>query len=571
MNVSSVKNLNGEVFSAVQDASLTNVVQTNSGNWQDITAYQNNSASYQPSGNYIPYNAVDNSNTAFKTNSGLSINKLGEGGLNSTLLSPNTIQMYFVSSPTSYRGSILAGTSLKFETQSDSAYVDKEKIHTWDSASDYIQNISATWNGVSTTVQSNSAQWAEGGNITVSNSGDLYKVEFDGVDLYGYKSTTTITSEPVYSAVSSQESYYIQHTPYPQWNNDAIQNLENWSAFDIISVSSNGVQIYPPEASAFGYLTALDVYYKASYLYDSNNNQLADFSGYVGKITLDNPVISSYFDKPSYYDNIARCNQFRLWFSANQNEGQLNNNHYICSVGNKVQYEPRTVEGIFVIPQSALPTYQYDNTNKISAINGSAIAAGDEFPASANEAITAYQTNSATYLTAHQAISAEEWNSNYETVTTNSGSWGGSALPISAGPGVKVNLVDNTLVFSNDETVLFTTADIYKTTAFTLTEPLTSFEKVRFEITGYTDVYAENTHQTPSANNEEITTCFTYYCKSTDGNPLQMMMGTYSSNDGLNYGVARSKFLYMSNDGTTWNGNTTDGPHIQKIVGINRK
>ena len=122
-----------------------------------------------------------------------------------------------------------------------------------------------------------------------------------------------------------------------------------------------------------------------------------------------------------------------------------------------------------------------------------------------------------------------------------------------------------------DETVLFETTANAKTTTFTLSEPLTAFEKVRFEITGYTNVYAEDTHQTPSANNEEVTTCFTYYCKSSDGNPLQMMMGTYSSNDGLNYGVARSKFLYMSNDGTTWNGNTTDGPHIQKIVGINRK
>ena len=46
MNVSSVKNLNGETFSAVQDASLTNFIQTNSGNWQDITAYQNASATY---------------------------------------------------------------------------------------------------------------------------------------------------------------------------------------------------------------------------------------------------------------------------------------------------------------------------------------------------------------------------------------------------------------------------------------------------------------------------------------------------------------------------------------------
>lgn len=35
MNVSSVKNLNGEVFSAVQDASLTNVVQSNSAQWAE--------------------------------------------------------------------------------------------------------------------------------------------------------------------------------------------------------------------------------------------------------------------------------------------------------------------------------------------------------------------------------------------------------------------------------------------------------------------------------------------------------------------------------------------------------
>lgn len=56
MSVSSVKNLNGETFSAVQDLELTNFVQTNSGSWSDnefpasaneaITAYQTNSANY---------------------------------------------------------------------------------------------------------------------------------------------------------------------------------------------------------------------------------------------------------------------------------------------------------------------------------------------------------------------------------------------------------------------------------------------------------------------------------------------------------------------------------------------
>ena len=62
MNVSSVKNLNGETFSAVQDADLTTVVQTNSGNWQDITAYQNASAGYLTAIN-IPESADWNDTT----------------------------------------------------------------------------------------------------------------------------------------------------------------------------------------------------------------------------------------------------------------------------------------------------------------------------------------------------------------------------------------------------------------------------------------------------------------------------------------------------------------------------
>lgn len=69
MNVSSVKNLNGEVLSAVQDASLTNVIQTNSGNWQDITAYQNASATYLTEVS-IPESATWNEvSTTVQTNS----------------------------------------------------------------------------------------------------------------------------------------------------------------------------------------------------------------------------------------------------------------------------------------------------------------------------------------------------------------------------------------------------------------------------------------------------------------------------------------------------------------------
>jgi len=64
MNVSSVKNLNGETFSAVQDATLTNVVQSNSATWSqggnpEVESYvQTNSAN------------IDETVTSYQTNSG---------------------------------------------------------------------------------------------------------------------------------------------------------------------------------------------------------------------------------------------------------------------------------------------------------------------------------------------------------------------------------------------------------------------------------------------------------------------------------------------------------------------
>lgn len=145
MNVSSVKNLNGEVFSAVQDASLTNVVQTNSGNWQDITAYQNNSASYQPSGNYIPYTGY-NDVGGYATNKPLTV----EGDLlgMKTKVAGAAI---FLNSDDAFglnTNTTLTPYHLNFSGEANgSAQVDLSSIN--------------KWNDVSTTVQSNSAQWAE--------------------------------------------------------------------------------------------------------------------------------------------------------------------------------------------------------------------------------------------------------------------------------------------------------------------------------------------------------------------------------------------------------------------------
>lgn len=86
---------------------------------------------------------------------------------------------------------------------------------------------------------------------------------------------------------------------------------------------------------------------------------------------------------------------------------------------------------------------EYDaETSAITAIAGSAIGGGGELP----EAVSA----AADYVTANSAnIDATVAN-----VSANSGAWGGSALPISAGPGIKFEMVDNTLVASTQGPIL---------------------------------------------------------------------------------------------------------------------
>ena len=71
MNVSSVKNLNGEVFSAVQDASLTNVVQTNSASW---------GAGSTPTYDYTDNNLISAIDTSGLYASSGSANHLIKGG-----------------------------------------------------------------------------------------------------------------------------------------------------------------------------------------------------------------------------------------------------------------------------------------------------------------------------------------------------------------------------------------------------------------------------------------------------------------------------------------------------------
>ena len=196
----------------------------------------------------------------------------------------------------------------------------------------------------------------------------------------------------------------------------------------------------------------------------------------------------------------------------------------------------------------------------ITAYNGSAFKAGDEFPQSATEAIETVTANSA------------DWNATTDTVSSNSGVWGGSALPISAGPGIKVNLVNNTLVFSNDETVLWENPNgtITKDIQWpqTLSEPITNFEKVSFlygadDYSGNAEYHTFNTYNNFNynlvawrcdgpANNSIFWREAKFNCNGTSlTNPYNSTINLSTAFDGFGFNT----------DGYNW---------LVKVIGINR-
>lgn len=125
--------------------------------------------------------------------------------------------------------------------------------------------------------------------------------------------------------------------------------------------------------------------------------------------------------------------------------------------------------------------FSYDASDNITAYNGSAFKAGDEFPQSATEAIETVTANSA------------DWNGTTDTVSSNSGAWGGSALPISAGPGIKLEMVDGTLVASTSgyvwqSALLFHTDSPVTQTTYTLSDDCNNYDKLEvdfYDINGW--------------------------------------------------------------------------------------
>ena len=142
--------------------------------------------------------------------------------------------------------------------------------------------------------------------------------------------------------------------------------------------------------------------------------------------TITNGAIYMYNTSRSNSAQYIRPDTIVKW--NNYDSGKLNVSVYSAASGTFLT----------AVPAGTMneSNFGYDASNNITAYNGSAFKAGDEFPQSATDAINVVTGGSA------------NWNSTTATVSTNSGAWGGSGIEISAGFGINIQLIDNKLVFS---------------------------------------------------------------------------------------------------------------------------
>lgn len=141
-----------------------------------------------------------------------------------------------------------------------------------------------------------------------------------------------------------------------------------------------------------------------------------------------------------------------------------------------------------------------------------------------------------------------------------------SATNFQAGPGISITQPsEGTVRIANDETVLFSAA-YPGVSAFTLSEPLTNFKWFLVEAKNNTPYIAIGNYY----QDYRFRFGATLWTHEHDGNPLQIMGGAYSSNNGLDYtSFGGAQIYFAKNDASIGGGGQNTQP-IMKIVGFGR-
>lgn len=223
--------------------------------------------------------------------------------------------------------------------------------------------------------------------------------------------------------------------------------------------------------------------------------------------------------------------------------------------------------------QNDLPYYSYDSNSAISAINGSAIGgAGGVNSATVSAIASSYAESAVSGKADSSALSSYALSSDVsgtvDLVSTQSANWGGSALALSAGPGVKLEKVGDTLVASTDETVLWSGSG----NAFTTTEPLTNFSEIKFHVKSHASANVGEV-VVPMVDNNRTAIKLSWaddWSKGTDWMGGLLWWANLNNTDMTNFVIGSAYYFGLRNGATFGGGSYGSNIYVLDVIGVGR-
>jgi hypothetical protein len=526
------------------------------------------------SGNYIPYTGIESFLSAFTTNSGLRIQRtVVGGGLNSNYMSDNTLQIRYINGTSTNNVSVLSNSQLKFETTNDNAYVDREKIHKWDSASDYIQNNSATISEVNTSYRTNSGNYLTAIPDTYLQNTDL-----------------TITDGKI-SEISGVPLSAGSTPTYEYTDNNLISSIDTSGLYATSALEATSATVVKNNGT-LGYNLSSYLAENTSYFYWMPANSpwtTADYATGIFAPLQYSTGACLAMNNPATFKGFYKGNE---WFIANtvSNVGQMLRGEVHKSRGVHIsgattagygfdlnikavsgvnstgswKYGPAEDAALRAVSSCDMheSAFGYDANDKISGYNGSAFAGGSDVPEgvmvesgleyNAVNEISGYNGSAIAQYGAEK-----QWLVHDDTLVhaSNSAQY---AL------GVNVSAVAQLLGVDETE-LLVSTAN----SAFTLSEPFSSFNGVKMKLRWW-DKVPDNYYDVERFTTAKCSLSWTYFDNLSDAGPLEFAGASWTSNNGIDYNLEGgfAKVMSTANDGVA---TFTAAPYPLSVIGIGRK
>ena len=393
---------------------------------------------------------------------------------------------------------------------STQTYVGPNVVEFRDTANSYTSfghdEVSA-WNDVYNTVSSNSASWTGGGG------GNPFPVTFDSGNCSAELTTGyyVTTGRPSFVLSSIDASIYPRFIVTNGTANSKKGSYYLSDAFEFTTGSSNNsgtkvMRVDPQQISSKNFLL---------------------------------------------YGPSASSNTYGSLYLAGKNADA------------RIQLGSGNVEHTNYIRPSAISSW-WDVYDTVSAGSASWTASGID-SATCSAIASSYAESAVSSVSGNYAQSADI-SATIDLVNTQSANWGGSALELSAGPGVTLTKSGSVLVASTDETVLWSGSASITTAGQTisLSETCTNFDRIR--------IYGENwVGWTPtlwgevSGSGPQFSLVCSYLGAGGDAVRFCQSMWTVSGTD---YEISNCKVFSLQ--GATASTSTPVNTWVRLVVGVNR-